>query len=478
MGKLETSDIEDLVGLVGSKAVRMGGDAAAHMTDWRGRYEGVAMGVAMPASAEEAARIVRFCHERKIAIFPQGGNTGLCAGGVPPAGLERCIVLSAARLRQVREIDAMGDVAIVEAGVVLSELHQAARNEGRIFPLRLGAEGSAQIGGLISTNAGGTGAVRYGVMRDLVMGVEAVLPDGRILRRLGGLRKDNRGYDWKHLLIGGEGSLGFVTAAALKLFPALHDSAHAACVVADPQAAVTLYRRLREKFDTGIQAFELVSGGEAALALRHVAGLRAPFHPLPKWIVMIELGGTDPEGGLAERLTAFLETALSDALIADAIIPADMQQAADLWAVRHSLSEANKKEGHGIVFDVAVRVSQVPDFIAQATALVERDAPLAEPLYVCHLGDGNVHLIAMIPHARVPELDALHVIVERLQDSIHGAAEKMGGSFSAEHGIGRKLVPELALRLPPDELSLMREIKQTLDPENIFAPGVLLDDKT
>jgi FAD/FMN-containing dehydrogenase len=477
MDKLDASDIGDLIALVGSKAIQVGGDAAAYMTDWRGRHEGQAMAVAVPASAEEAARIVGFCRERKIAIYPQGGNTGLCAGGVPPAGTQRCIVLSAGRLRQVREIDPVGDVAVVESGVVLSALHEAALAKGRVFPLHLGAVGSAQIGGLISTNAGGTGALRYGVMRDLVMGLEAVLPDGRIVRRLGGLRKDNRGYDWKHLLIGGEGSLGFVTAAALKLFPALRDAAHAACIVEDPAAAVDLYLRLRERFDTAIQAFELISGGEAALALRHVRGLRTPFDPLPKWMVMVELGGADPDGGLSERLTAFLEEALTRELIFDAVVPADIQQADDLWAVRHSLSEGNKKEGHGIVFDVAVRVSRVPAFIAAATALVERHTPLADPLYVCHLGDGNVHVIAMISRARVPAPAELAAMAERLQDAVHDLVEDMGGSFSAEHGIGRKLVPELARRLPPPELRLMRQIKGAIDPDNLFAPGVVLEEK-
>ena len=472
----ERTELDDLTALAGPKAIRTGNDAAAFLTDWRGRHQGNALAVALPASTEEAARIVSFCRDRGIAIYPQGGNTGLCAGGVPPEEARRCIVLSAARMRRIREMDAIGDVVIVEAGVTLSALHDAAKAEERLFPLRLGSEGTAQIGGLISTNAGGTGAVRYGVMRDLVLGLEAVLPDGSVLRRLGGLRKDNRGYDWKHLLIGGEGSLGFVTAAALKLFPSVRDEAHAACIVSDPEAAVALFGRLRKRFDTAIHAFELVSGGEIALALKHVPGLRAPFDPLPDWVLMIELGNSDPDSGLAERLTGFLERALSDGMISDAVIPATQQQAADLWAVRHSLSEANKKEGHGVVFDIAVRVSRVPEFIAGADALISRLAPSATPLYVCHLGDGNVHAIAMIPHAAVPAQKELKAMVARLQDALHDLAENMGGSFSAEHGIGRKLASELAHRLPPDELHLMRQIKQSFDPDNLFAPGVLMKE--
>lgn len=476
MRTTDTPDLEDLRALTGPRALRTGAEAQAFMADWRGRYQGQAMAVALPGSTAEAARIVGFCHQRGIAVYPQGGNTGLCVGGVPPQETRKCIVLSAARLRQIREIDAPGDVAVVESGVTLSTLHEAARGAGRLFPLRLGSEGTAQIGGLISTNAGGTGAVRYGVMRDLVLGLEAVLPDGRVIRRLGGLRKDNRGYDWRHLLIGGEGSLGFVTAAALKLFPAIRDSGHAACVVRDPQAAVDLYARLRARFDTAIQAYELLSGNEAGLALRHVPGLRAPFEPMPDWLLMIELGAPDPEAGLTGRLTGFLEGELENGTVLDAVIPQTEQQAADLWAVRHSLSEANKKEGHGIVFDVAVRVSRAPAFIEGATALVREHAPLAEPMYVCHLGDGNVHVIAMIPRDRVPEPGILDPMVARLQDAVHALAERMDGSFSAEHGIGRKLVGELAQRLPPEELQLMQGIKRAVDPQNLFAPGVLLDE--
>lgn len=477
MRNTDATDLADLVQLAGPKVVRTEGDAAPFMTDWRGRHQGQAMAVALPGSTQEAARIINLCRDRRIAIYPQGGNTGLCAGGVPPEEARRCIVMSAARLRRIREIDPIGDVAIVESGVTLGALHEAALAEDRLFPLRLGSEGTAQIGGLLSTNAGGTGAVRYGVMRDLVLGVEAVLPDGSVVQRLGGLRKDNRGYDWQHLMIGGEGSLGFVTAAALKLFPAVRDEAHAACVVSDPAAAVALFGRLRKRFDMDIHAFELVSGGEIAVALKFVPGLHAPFDPLPEWILMIELGNSDPDSGLADRLTSFLERALSDGMISDAVIPASVKQAKDLWAVRHSLSEANKKAGHGIVFDISVRVSRVPEFIAQATALVKRITPLANPLFVCHLGDGNVHVIAMIPRERVPERDVLETSVAKLQEAMHDMAECMGGSFSAEHGIGRKLAGELAQRMPDAEMRMMRQIKHAIDPDNLFAPGVLMEER-
>lgn len=473
----ELDHIHALTELVGANALRTGSDAAAHLTDWRGRHKGRAMAIVQPASTEEVARVVSYCHQNRIAIFPQGGNTSLCAGSVPPEDDLCCIVLSTNRLRRLREIDAAADVAVVEAGVTLTALHVAAESAGRLFPLRLGSEGTAQIGGLISTNAGGTGAVRYGVMRDLVLGLEAVLPDGSVVSRLGGLRKDNRGYDWKHLLIGGEGSLGIVTAAAVKLFPAVRDSAHAACIVSDPEAAVALLQRLRARFDTAIHAFELISGGEVELALRYVEGLRAPFSSIPPWIVMIELGNSDSDAGLNEKLTGFLGRVLAEGMIEDAMIPMNGQQVNDLWAVRHSLSEANKKAGHGIVFDVAVRISDVPQFIRDSIQIVRDHTPLADPIFVCHLGDGNVHLIAMIPKEVVPASDILEPLVHGLQDRVHDLAERLGGSFSAEHGIGRKLADEMARRLPPAEMRLMHAIKKAIDTEALFAPDVLLTNE-
>jgi FAD/FMN-containing dehydrogenase len=265
-----------------------------------------------------------------------------------------------------------------------------------------------------------------------------------------------------------------VTAAALKLFPSVRNSAHAACIVSDPEAAVTLLQRLRARFDTAIHAFELVSGGEVELALRYVEGLRAPFSPVPPWMVMIELGSSDSDAGLVEKLTGFLGRVLTDEIIEDAIIPTSGKQVNELWAVRHSLSEANKKAGHGIVFDVAVRISHVPEFIRDSARIVTEHTPLADPVFVCHLGDGNVHLIAMIPKDRVPPRDILDPLVDGLQEKVHDLAERLGGSFSAEHGIGRKLADEMARRLPAAEMRLMRAIKQAMDPDGLFAPGVLL----
>jgi len=466
--------IAELSALVGDKGVRTGADMAEFLVDWRGRQRGEAIAVVLPAATDEIAATLRYCAEHGLKVYPQGGNTGLCSGAVPPATPDG-IVLSTTRLAAIREIDPSGNVAVVEAGVPLAVLHQAAAERGRAFPLHLGSEGTAQIGGLIATNAGGTGALRYGTMRDLVLGIEAVLPDGSIIHRLGGLRKDNRGYDWKHLFIGGEGSLGIVTAAALKLFPMVRDEAHAICDVRDPAAAVELYCRLRDRFDTSVHACELLSGTEIALALENVEGLRLPFSYVPTWSVLLALGDADPDRSLNVRLGECLGAMLEEGLISDAVLTKNAGEADEIWQLRHSLSEANKRAGHGIVFDIAVRVSDVPVFIAKAHDAAMRIAPMAVPLIVCHLGDGNVHFITMIKRENLGEVPDMSALTGKLFTEIHDICESLDGTFSAEHGIGRKLVTEMEKRLEPAEMEIMYAIKRAIDPANRMAPGVLLD---
>ena len=462
-----------LKAIVGAKGLVTGTGMDPYLVDWRGRQRGEAIAVVSPATTAEVAETVRYCAREGLSIYPQGGNTGLCAGAVPRQGADG-IVLALARLSRIRQIDTVANVVVTEAGVPLAVLENAVAARGRTFPLRLGSEGSAQIGGLIATNAGGTGAVRYGVMRDLVLGLEAVLPDGSVVSRLGGLRKDNRGYDWKHLLIGGEGTLGIVTTAALKLFPRLADEAHALCAVPDPERAVALFARLRDRFDTRVEACELVSGGQFALALKTIEGLGHPLGAVPDWSVLIALGDTDAAAGLEARLVDFLAGAAEDGILTDAVVAKNVAEAEAIWRLRHSLSEANRRGGHGIVFDVAVRISDVPRFVALAFDAAARIAPEAEPFVVSHLGDGNVHIIVMLPRERQPEADRLAAITERLFMAVHDAAVQMSGSFSAEHGIGRKLVAELAHRLDPGELALMQAIKRAIDPDGRMAPGVLL----
>ena len=462
-----------LTGIVGENGVRTGGDMAPHLVDWRGRATGGALAVVMPATTDQVSRVMHHCGAWGLRITPQGGNTSLCEGSVPRPGADG-VVLSLARMDALREMDAVANVAVVEAGMILSDLHERAAEAGRVFPLRLGSEGSARIGGLIATNAGGTAALRYGTMRDLVLGVEAVLPDGSVVSRLGGLRKDNRGYDWKCLFVGGEGTLGVVTAAALRLHPMLRDEADAVCAVASPAQAVRLYAEARDAFGASIEAFELLSGSEVDLTLRHVPGLRAPFPGGAGWQVFVALGDPSAGADLRARLTAFLERALKEGQIEDAMLPRSLSDSHDIWRLRHSVAEGNRKAGHGIVFDVSVRVSRIPDFIERAERATREIAPSATPVVVSHLGDGNVHWIVMITHEAQASVSDLGQVSEALFGAIHDVVDGLAGSFSAEHGIGRRLSGELEARLPRAEIDLLRAIKRAVDPKGTMSPGVML----
>ncbi|MBI1385061.1 MAG: FAD-binding protein [Rhizobiales bacterium] len=462
--------------LPGAAVVTEASDIEAYCIDWRGRVSGRPVCVVLPSSTAEVAAVVSACAARGVAIHPQGGNTGLCYGAVP-AGDRPSVVISLSRMTKIRALDRAGNSMICEAGTVLTKAHEAAASIGRQLPMHLGSEGSAQIGGLISTNAGGTGVLRYGPMRDLVLGLEVVLADGRVWNGLSMLRKDNTGYDLKHLFIGAEGTLGIVTAAALELFPAMKSRGDAWVAVATPADALTLLGRCQDAFDTRIQAFELLSRSEVNIALTNVPGNRIPFAEAPPWSVLIELG--DPDGGAT--LTAMLEDVLSaaaeDGILLDAVIAQSDAQAQSFWRLRHTLSEANKRHGHHHAQDVSVPVAAVPEFLSRADAWLASRFPEAEPVVVSHLGDGNVHYMAMFTRedwARVPDPAAA---VDELQTAIHDIAAGFGGSFSAEHGVGRKLVGELARLTDPVELDLLRTVKKSLDPQGIMNPGVIFPER-
>jgi FAD/FMN-containing dehydrogenase len=447
-----------------------------YLTDWRGRKQGRALCVVLPASTDEVAAVMRLAAAEGQPVFPLGGNTGLCYGAVPESreAEKPGIVLSLRRMNQIRSLDRAANIATVDAGVVLADLHSAANAIGRQFPLHLGSEGSAQIGGLISTNAGGTGVVRYGPMRDLVAGLEVVLADGRILRDLTGLRKDNTGYLLRHLFIGAEGTLGIVTGAALHLHPQMANSAHAWVGVPDPAAAIDLLAAFQDKAGPYIEAFELVSASQIELAVRHVENTKIPFTEIPAWSVMIELSSVDASTNLSDMIEGILGDALETGSALDAVIAASERQASEIWHVRHSVSEANKKEGIGVVHDVAVRTSDVPGFIAAADKVAAERFPNAVTQVVCHLGDGNVHYILMFAHdhwAALADKDAFALEVEM---AIHDVAAKFSGTFSAEHGVGRKLTQELERLCDPVRYELMLQVKQMLDPDNRMNPGVLL----
>ncbi|MBD8554546.1 FAD-binding oxidoreductase [Rhizobium sp. CFBP 8762] len=469
--------IDRLLHIVGPKGVITDAtDMHPYLTDWRERKHGNALCVVLPASTEEVSAVLKLAFELQQPVFPLGGNTGLCYGAVPESrNVDKPgIVLSLRRMNRIRDIDVISDVITVDAGAILAEVHQAADNVERQFPMHLGAEGSAQIGGLISTNAGGTAVVRYGPMRDLVAGLEVVLADGRILKDLAALRKDNTGYQLRHLFIGAEGTLGVITGAALKLFPKLSNSAHAWIDVASPADAVKLLSAFRATAGQFIEAFELVSASQFALVQRHVDRVRIPFSALPEWSLMVELSTSDAHTDLDAMMGELLEASFEAGLIRDAVVASSKQQAEEIWHVRHSVSEANKKEGVGIVHDVAVRTSCVPGFIEAADTVSAERFPQAVTQVVCHLGDGNVHYILMFPHehwATIPDKDAFALDVER---AIHDVGAQFGGTFSAEHGVGRKLPEELARLADPLRYDMMKSIKQLFDPQNLMNPGVLL----
>ena len=469
--------LDALANIVGERGLLVDGkDMDPFVTDWRGRMKGKALAVVSPASTAEVSAVVALAAREGQPVFPLGGNTGLCFGAVPESAdpARPGIVLSLRRMNRIRSIDRADNVAAVDAGVVLADLHAAAAEAGRAFPLHLGSEGSAQIGGLISTNAGGTGVLRYGPMRDLVAGLEVVLADGRVLDDMAALRKDNTGYMLRHLFVGAEGTLGIVTGAALRLHPRMESASHAWVSVPSPAAAVSLLSRFRDRADPYIQAFELLSASQVELVMKHVERTRNPFPAVPQWSLMIELGSVDKTTGLDAIMEAVLAGALEDGLALDAVVAASSAQAEEIWAVRHSVSEANKKEGIGIVHDVAVRTSDVAAFIGEADRVAAARFPQAVPEVVCHLGDGNVHYILMFPRAfweTVSDPDGLALEIE---GAVHDVARRFRGTFSAEHGVGRKLTSELSRLADPLRYELMGRVKALFDPRDLMNPGVLL----
>ncbi|HMK80336.1 MAG TPA: FAD-binding oxidoreductase [Xanthobacteraceae bacterium] len=451
-------------------------EMAPWVTDWRQRRRGSALCVVSPASTEEVAAAVALCAQEDQPVFPVGGNTGLCFGAVPESDRadKPGIVLSLRRMNRIRAIDQAAGVATVDAGVVLSDLHAAAASVRRQFPLHLGSEGSAQIGGLISTNAGGTGVVRYGPMRDLVAGLEIVLADGRVLSDLAALRKDNTGYMLRQLFIGAEGTLGVITGAALRLHAQTPHTAHAWVAVTDPAAAVALFSALQDRAGSYIQAFELVSASQFELVRRHIERVRIPFAQLPAWSVLIELGSEDAATALDAILEAVLNAFLETDRVTDAVIARSQQQATAFWHVRHSVSEANKLEGIGIVHDIAIRTSDVAAFIAAADKVAATRYPQATTQIVCHLGDGNVHYILMFARAFFDGLADPDAFALEVEQAIHDAAVPFAGTFSAEHGVGRKLTAELRRLADPVRYEMMERVKQMFDPHGLMNPGVLL----
>ncbi|WP_046866324.1 FAD-binding oxidoreductase [Microvirga massiliensis] len=458
--------LPDLAAAIGEKHVLSAEtDMAPYLVEERGLYRGEALAVARPGSTEEVAEVVRICARAGVPIVAQSGNTGLVGGGVPFGG----IVLSLARLDRVRAVDPVNATMTVEAGCILARVQEAADAAGAFFPLSLGSEGSCRIGGNLATNAGGTAVLRYGNARELTLGLEVVLADGRIWNGLKGLRKDNTGYDLKHLFIGSEGTLGIITAAVLKLFPKPRLRATAFVAVDTPHAALTLFERLRAAHGDQLTAFEYIPRFGLEMVLRHAPGAVRPLESEYPGYALIELSSPQDHADLAEALETILGAALEDGLIQDATIAASEAQANALWHLRESLSEVQRQEGGSIKHDVAVPVSRVADFIDAASAACEAAMPGLRVCAFGHVGDGNVHFNLSQPVG----MDKAAFIAEwgRFNRIIHDIVHEMGGSIAAEHGVGLIKRDELVHYKDPVAIDLMRAVKAALDPQGILNPG-------
>jgi len=442
-----------------------------HLVEWRGLYRGRTPLLLKPGSVDEVSQILRLCNEARVAVVPQAGNTSLCGASVPDGSGDQ-VILTLARMNRVREIDAFNATMVAEAGCVLANIHERALAEGRIFPLSFAAEGSAQLGGFLSTNAGGTNVLKYGNARDQVLGLEVVLADGRVWNGLRTLRKDNTGYDLKHLFMGAEGTLGIITAASLKLFPAPRSRVTAFLGVPDVASAIALLSLAREKSGDMVTAFELLPRNGLEMVLRHIEGTRDPLETSHPWYILMELSsGLDQD--IVQRLAdGILEAAFEAELVRDGTVATSQAQAQALWRLREVMSETQKLEGASIKHDVSVPVSRIPDFMEEGMTAVIARVPGSRPVPFGHVGDGNIHFNISQPVDMEPQ--AFIDLWEDVNEVVHGIVARHGGSISAEHGIGqlkRDLLPRYKSAV---EMELMRQLKRTLDPNGIMNPGKVL----
>ncbi len=443
---------------------------ARYLVERRELYQGRTRAVLRPASTAEVAAIMKIAHETGTPIVPQGGNTGLVGGQIPfEDGAE--LVLSLERLNAIRALDATNNTMTVEAGVTLATIQQKAEDADRLFPLSLASEGTCQIGGNLSTNAGGTAVLRYGNARGLVLGLEVVLADGRIWHGLKGLRNDNTGYDLKHLFMGAEGTLGIITAAVLKLYPRPRAVATGFVAVPDVEAAVALLRLADDMSGGLVSTFELMPRFGLDLCLRHTPGTTDPLTSSSPWYVLVELTSGD-SGNLDGTLQSLLERAINLALVSDGAIARSGRQRTDFWRLREDMSDAQRPEGGSIKHDVSVPVSSVAAFIAEASAAVGKRLPGIRPVPFGHIGDGNIHFNLTQPIGM--DKAAYLALWDEMSRIVHDIVRRYDGSISAEHGVGRMKRDEIAATKDPVEMELMRTLKRALDPKNILNPGKLV----
>lgn len=441
------------------------------LIEWRDQFTGRAPLVLRPGSVAEVSAIVRLANEARVAIVPQSGNTGL-VGGQTPHMSNTEVVLSLARLRQIRQIDASGYTLTVEAGLTLAEVQAAAEKAGRLFPLTLPSEGSCQIGGNLGTNAGGVGVLAYGNTRQLVLGIEAVMADGRVWDGLRAVKKDNSGYDLRDLLIGSEGTLGIITAAVLKLFPRPAEKATAMVALTSPDPVLDLFGLAKDAAGQSLTAFEFMPRIVIDMILRNIKGTREPFVARYPWYALLEISGAKADGTANAVMESVLTEAYERGLLLDATIAGSLAQAKDLWRLREGVSEGQKNEGANIKHDVSVPVARIPEFLRRADAAVEAICPGARPIGVGHFGDGNVHYNVAQPLEM--NRNAFLSLTDKIGDAVHGITLDMNGSIAAEHGVGRMKRLALAETKSQVEIDMMRRIKSVFDPNGILNPGKLL----
>jgi FAD/FMN-containing dehydrogenase len=446
-------------------------DCAPFLVDHLGRCRGRALAVVQPRTVAEVAQLLTVCEAERIGVVPHGGNTSYCGGAIPDeSGSE--LVLSLRRLNRIRNVDPDNYSLVAEAGCVLAQVQAAADAAERFFPLSIGSQGSCQIGGNLSTNAGGVNVLRYGMTRDLVLGLEVVLPGGRVLEGLSTLRKDNTGYDIKSLFLGAEGTLGVITAASFRLFPQIRARATALAAVPDVRAAVTLLGELRAASGERVSSFELIPRAGIELTTRHVPGVSDPLATAYEWYVLCELSSSRA----AEPLDAVLEEALAAALaratVLDAALVRSERERSALWKLRETIPEAQRHEGASLKHDISLPVAALPEFVARAASWVGEHVPEGRLVAYGHVGDGNLHFnISQLPTA---DRERFLARAEEIRRAIHDMVREFGGSFSAEHGIGRLKVAELERYGSPVELELMRSVKRAFDPQGIMNPGKVL----
>ena len=469
---MTTLDRQTLVDIVGPDGILTdAADIAPYLTDHRKLYQGRALAVIVPRSVEQISRLLRFCNENRIGVVPHGGNTGYCGGATPDESGNQ-VVVSLRRMNRIRGVDALNYSLVAEAGCILADVQRAADEAERFFPLSLGSEGTCQIGGNLSTNAGGLSVLRYGMMRELVLGLEVVLADGRVLSSLSALRKDNTGYDIKSLFLGAEGTLGIITAASVKLFPKMRSSATAFVAVPKVRAAVDLLARLREASGDRISSFELIPRIGVELTTKHIPGVIDPLQQPYSWYVLCELTSARAADPLDTIMEEALGAALEDGLVLDAALARNERERAALWKLRETIPEAQRLDGASLKHDISVTITALPDFVERASRWVEDNVPDGRLVIYGHVGDGNLHFnLNQAPGADHNIFLAREPAIKR---ALHDLVSEFGGSFSAEHGIGRLKVGELEHYASPVEIDLMRAVKKALDPNGVLNPGKVL----